>query len=165
MTSLGFDVGNTKPQAAFDPLPPGWYAMRIAKSDVGIGKNSESGQMLKLEFEIMDSQHPELTGRRAFTTLCHQHPSKQTRDIARSQIAAIAQAIGRPTASMSDDFLGGELRVKLSVKAADGTYEARNECKGYKGLAEPVDATPPAAGGPPAGGAPATAPKQQPWKR
>ena len=82
-------------------------------------------------------------------------------------IAAIATAIGRPTASMSDDFPGGELRVKLSVKAADGQYDARNECKGFKGLAEAVDATPPATGATPPAGAAATtsAPKQQPWKR
>lgn len=158
MTSFGFDVGDTKPQAAFDPLPPGWYAMRIAKSDIGFGKNEESGKMLKIEFECIDANY---AGRRAFTTLCHQHPNKQTKDIARAQIAAIAQAIGRPTASTSDEFLGGELRVKLSVKAADGTYDARNECRGYKGLSEAVPDEKPAA----APAAPVAPAGKQPWKR
>lgn len=167
MTSFGFDVGNTKPQLAFDPIKDGWYAMRIANAETCESKSPEAGTGIKITFEIMESVHPELSGRRVFLRLYHQHKTnKQTRDIARAQIAAIAHAIGRPTASNTDDFLGTELRVKVKAKPADGQYEASNDVKGFKGLNEAVDEAAPAAA---AAGAPAATssgtPKTSPWKR
>lgn len=165
MTSFGFNVGETKPQAAFDPLPPGWYAMRVIKTEQVDGKSPGTGQMLKVEFEIIEHAHPEVANRKVWANYCHQHENRQTRSIARSQIAAICHSVGKPNAQNTDEILGGELRVKLSVSPADGKYEARNEAKGFKSLSEVVE--PPTSA--PSGTTPSvptsTPPKSQPWKR
>lgn len=169
MTNFGFDVSSTKPQVAFDPLPPGWYAMRVNKAEVVQSQKEGVGEMLKVEFEIIEHAHPEFASRRAFLTLCHHHDKKQVREIARAQIKAICDAIGKPNASTIDEMLGGELRVKLSVQPAKDGYDARNDTKGFKALTEVVEA--PAAAG--ASGmitastttTPNATSKSQPWKR
>lgn len=166
MAQLGFDVSSTKPQAAFDPIPPGWYAMRINKADVVVGQKAGTGEMLKVEFEVIEHAHPDQAGRRVFANFCHQHDNKQTRDIARAQIAAIGQSIGKPSMNDTEEMLGGELRVKVGVQPAKDGYDARNEVKGFKALSD-VDVAAPAASTPAAKPAQASAPaaSKQPWKR
>lgn len=166
MTQFGFNVGETKAQVAFDPLPPGWYAMRINKAEEAMSE--KAGRMLKVEFEIVEHAHPEFASRRAFANFCHHHDNKQTRDIARAQIAAICQSIGKPNASTIDEMLGCELRVKLSVVPPKDGYDARNETKGFKSLSEvvePTAAAPTTASASAASAAPTEVPKKQPWKR
>lgn len=169
MTGFGFDVTTAKPSASPDPLPPGWYAMRVLGAMQVQGKSQGTGQMLKIEFEVLEHAHPQYARRKVFANFCHQHDNRQTRDIARSNIAAILHAIGKPTATSIDDMLGCELRVKLNVQPASNGYEAKNEAKGFKSLAdvEPAQAAP--ASEPVAAAAPkpaaAASPARQPWKR
>lgn len=164
MTSFGFDVQNTNPSVAFDPLPPGWYAMRIIGAEIAPGKNPDTGPMARITFEIMDDRHPQFARRKVFVNLCHQHQTnEQTRNIARANIAAIMKAIGKPHGNTTDDMLGGELQVKLTVSPAKDGYDARNDARGFRGLDESVSEPAPAAA--PAAKAGAPAPKAQPWKR
>lgn len=163
MSDLGFNVGETAPSVAFDPLPPGWYAMTIIKAE--IAHSDKAGEMLKIEFEIDERAHSEYSGRKAWTNLCHHHEKKQVRDIARSQIAAIAQAIGRPNLGQVGEMLGGELQVKLSVRPAEGQYEARNETKGFRAIGDSTDDAPSAATNAKSASHADAKPARQPWKR
>lgn len=173
MTAFGFDVGSTKPSVAFDPLPPGWYAMRVVRAEEAVSeKPGTGGKYIKVEFEIMEHAHPEFAGRKVFANFFHLHDNKPTRDIARANIAAICQAVGKRDAKTTEEILGGELRVKLKVSppSQDGKYDARNEAKDFRALSDVVEAPRPAAGGatqtaaPASASAPAAANKQ-PWKR
>lgn len=159
MTNFGFDVSNTKPSAAFDPLPPGWYAMRIAAAEV-VTPKSGGRDMLRVQFEIIEQAHPEFAGRKVFTNFNHLHDNKQTREIAQSQIAAICQAIGKPNATTVEQMLGGELLVKLTAKPAENGYDARNETRGFKALTDVQAQAAPK----PMAAAGAASPPKQPWK-
>lgn len=169
MTSFGFDVGNTAPSTgSLPPLPPGWYAMRIVRAEAATSeKPGAGGSYIKMEFEIIDHLHVEFAGRKAFVNFFHLHDNKQTREIARGQIAAICQAVGKRDATTTDDVLGGELLVQLKVvpPSQDGRYDAKNEPRGFK----PMDGAPaPAASAPASSPKPAAAPAantKQPWKR
>lgn len=168
MTSFGFDVGGTKPQTSFAPLPPGWYAMRVTKVDeVMSPKPGTGGRYLKLTFEIIDHAHPDYAGRMVWANFFHLHDSKQTRDIARGQIAAICHAVGKPNAQSTEEILGGELRVQLKVTPATEQYEAKNEARGFKSLSDVVEQQPsaPATAGGSTTTAPAAGKPSQPWKR
>lgn len=161
MTSFGFDTANTKPAASFDPMPPGWYAMRISKAEQVEGQKAETGLMLKVELEVIADRHVDFANRKVWCNFCCHHQSQQTREIARSQVASILEAIGKKGASSIDDMLGGELLVKVSVRPADGTYDARNEAKGFKAL----DGAAPAGGAQKAAPAAAAPAARSGWKR
>lgn len=163
MTSFGFDVGNTKPDAGFDPLPTGWYAMFIVMAEQAVSKAGHP--YIKMQLEIDPNAHPEFSGRKVFANFNHMHPNEQTSSIARSQIASICHAIGKPNATMLEDLLGGMVEVRLVAKPAENGYDARNEAKSFRKVgaddgprpAQPAQPAAPAA-------APAPAAKRGAWK-
>lgn len=170
MGNLNFDASGIAPTTAFDPLPDGWYAMRIIESDMATSE--KAGDMLKLRLEIDESHHPELANRSVFDRLCLNHPtSSQAREIAQRTLSAICHSIGKLQISDTEELLGQSLRVKVKAIPArttpDGkSYDATNEVKGYKAIGEAVEHTPspasttttakPAATTAPATGRPAT---------
>lgn len=147
MGNLNFDASNIAPSTAFDPLPPGWYAMRITECEI---KPSErAGDMVKLRFEIDETQHPDKANRSVFHNLCINHPtSQQAREIAQRSLSAICHAVGKLQVNDTDELLGQTLRVKLKAvpartdQATGKSYDATNECTGFKSLSEDVDAPP-----------------------
>jgi hypothetical protein len=157
---FGFDVSNTKAQTPFEPLPDGWYAMRIAKAEKLMSKDEANGEMLKLTFEIDENKVPAHAGRRVFKYLCHHHQNQQTREIARAQIAAIFESIGKKGAATLDAMLGAELQVKLKAKPAKDGYEASNEASGFR-----APGSAPASGTTAAAHAGNTGTPRAPWKR
>lgn len=164
MSTFGFDTANTAAaRPSFEPMKPGWYAMRITQADIVGGKSANVGQMLKITFECIDQREPAYVNRKVFANLCHQHENKQTREIAQGQIVTILDSIGKHGATSVDAMLGGELQVKLAVRPADGTYDARNEVKGFRAL-DAADGAP----APASGTKPASAPSPQaarPWAK
>lgn len=164
---LQFDATQVEPNKAFDPLPPGWYFMKVTGAET---VNSDSaGQMLKLTHEIDEQKHPEFANRKVWSNLCINHPgSQQARDIAQRTLSGLCHAIGKLRITNTDELLGCEVQVKLKVKQADEKYDAKNEVVGYKATEEAaapiaVPQTSAAAGKPTATAAPAAAPKAKPW--
>ena len=159
---FGFDVASTPAATPFEPMKDGWYAMRIARAEKLPSKDEANGEMLKITFEIDESKTPAYAGRKVFKWLCNHHQNQQTREIARSQTAAILESIGKKGATSIDDMLGGELQVKLKAKPAQNGYEASNEASGFRALGASTAEAPAKGSAPaPAGGAP----KSAPWKR
>jgi hypothetical protein len=163
MGNLNFDASGIAPTTAFDPLPDGWYAMRIIESDMA--PSEKAGDMLKLRLEIDESAHPEFANRSVFDRLCLNHPtSSQAREIAQRTLSAICHSIGKLQISDTEELLGQSLRVKVKAMPArtdpanGKSYEASNEVKGYKALSEKVEASPPPSTTPTAKAAATTAP-------
>lgn len=161
MGNLNFDASQVAPNTSFDPLPNGWYAMRIIEA--GMAPSEKAGDMLKLRLEIDESAHPELANRSVFSNLCLNHPtSQQAREIAMRTLSSICHSIGKLQISDTEELLGHSLRVKVAAVPArtDATtgksYDAGNEVKGYKALDEKVETPPPATTAPAT--KPATAP-------
>lgn len=161
MGNLNFDATNVAPNSAFDPLPPGWYAMRIIGAE--LVPNEKAGEMLKLTHEIDEEKHPEYAGRLVWSNLCINHPNETPREIARRTLSAIAHAIAVLNITDTNDLLGRSLRVKLKAMPAKDGYDARNEVSGYRSLAEgDGGAAPTPTSAPTKSAAPAATPS---WKK
>jgi hypothetical protein len=161
MGNLNFDASNIAPSSAFDPLPPGWYAMRIIGAE--LVQSEKAGEMLKITHEIDENQHPEYAKRCVWSNLCINHPNDTPREIARRTLSAIAHAVGILNIQDTTDLLGLALRVKVKAMPAKDGYDARNEVSGYRSLAEgDGGAAPTPTSAPTKSAAPAATPS---WKK
>ena len=136
--SESFDVndmpkGNT---GSFDPLPAGWYTATISQAELKDTK-AGNGQYIKLRYDITGPTHQ---GRVVFGNLNIRNPNPKAEEIGRADLGEIMRAIGLGKVTDTDQLIGGQLGIKLSIKE-DAQYGAGNEVKGYKstsGSAAPV---------------------------
>lgn len=152
----------------FSPVPEGEYTCQIKSADVQQTKDG-SGQYIKIRLDITGPTH---SGRVVFTNINIQNKSAEAERIGRGQLRSIMSALGLVTLQDTDQMIGGELSVKLSVREArtdektGKTYEASNEVKAYKaaGGAAPMSI---ASGGMPKTAARAAAPDKAapPWAK
>ena len=126
MTGFGFDVGSTEASTPMDPIPAGWYACTITRAEA---KHSDTaGEMLNVAFEVVPDYHPDFPRRYVWSLFCHHHPtSDKARNIARSNIAAICRAVGKPNAVGYDELLGERLLVKVKIQPARDSADALTE--------------------------------------
>lgn len=128
----------------YTPLPEGEYSVTIKDAEVK-ATNDGTGQYIKLRLDVQGPTH---VGRVVFSNINIRNKSEQAEQIGRGQLKAVMSALGIATLTDTDQLIGGQLIVKLSVRAArtdektGKTYEASNEVKAYK----------------PAGGSPMAAP-------
>lgn len=126
---------NVDPNATFDPLPTAWYVMAAVKSEWKPTKNND-GQYLQIEFEVDPNHHPELKGRKVWDRLNLQNKNEQAVEIAQRTLKALIVACGKSTVSNSEELHGIPVLVKVVAKPARDGYDASNDVKGYKPLAE-----------------------------
>lgn len=134
MAFLGetFDV-NELPQStggAYDPLPSGWYNANITAAELKPTKDG-SGQYIKVRYDITGPSHQ---GRVVFGNLNIKNSSTKAEEIGRQQLGEIMRAIGLARVVDTDQLIGGNLSIKLSVREATEQYAAQNEVKGYKAI-------------------------------
>lgn len=144
---LNFDARAVAPQQALDPIPAGWYTVKIIESE-GAPTKDQSGAYLKLVFEVIDGP---CAGRKVFDRLNLHNKNQQTVDIAYSQLSAICHATGVIQMSDTSQLHGKPLLAKVTVKQGDGTYAPSNEIKGYKAVGDGGVATGAGVGGNTAG--------------
>lgn len=163
MSDLGFTYNAADiPQEdrSFDPVPAGWYTATITNAEVKATRDG-SGQYIKCRFDITGPSHE---GRVVFTNFNTRNKSDVAEKIGVQQLGALMRAIGLPSVSNTDQLIGGTCSIKVSIRPADGQYDAQNEVKAFKAVegsappsgAAPAQQTAPAAA--PAGGTP-------PWQR
>lgn len=150
-------VGNT---GSFEPLPAGDYQAAVESADVNTTKDGQ-GQYIKLKLKVSGPTH---SGRTLFANLNIRNKSAKAEEIGRQQLGDIMRAIGLATLTDTDQLIGGQMTVKLSVKPADGQYDAGNEVKAYKALSGSVPPAPAFASAP-APSAPAAAGSAPPWAK
>jgi hypothetical protein len=171
MAFLGqtFDA-NELPQGTggnFEPLPEGNYNATVTQAELK-ATNDGTGQYIKLRLDITGPSHQ---GRVIFSNLNIKNASAKAEEIGRQQLGDIMRAIGLAKVTDTDQLIGGNLNIKLAIRAArtdektGKTYEASNEVKAYRainGAAAPTfQAAAPAAA--PAAAAPAKA--APPWAK
>jgi len=145
-----FNASDHEPSTlgTFDIIPADWYTMTITGSD--IKPSDKADDMLVIEFAMDANIHPQFANRKIWTNLCINHPgSDKAREISNGQLSAICHAIGRMNLTHPHDLIGGTLQVKVGVSPAKDGYEARNDAKSFKGIAEapPVAQAPKVAAG------------------
>ncbi len=151
----------------FEPLPEGNYNASITQAELK-NTNDGGGQYIKLRLDITGPSHQ---GRVIFSNLNIKNASAKAEEIGRQQLGDIMRAIGLAKVTDTDQLIGGNLNIKLAIRAArtdektGKTYEASNEVKAYRaingGAAPTFQASAPASA--PAAAAPAKA--APPWAK
>lgn len=136
----------------FEPLPAGDYNVQVSESTLNDTK-AGTGQYIKLRLDITGPTHQ---GRVLFANINIRNPNPKAEEIGRQQLGSILRAIGLASLTDTDQLVGGQMNVKVTVKN-DPTYGPGNEVKAFKALsgspAPAVSQAAPAANNPPAGGA------------
>jgi hypothetical protein len=127
-------VGNT---GNFEPLPEGWYNATITGAEIKATKAGD-GKYIACKYTITGPSHQ---GRVIFGNLNIKNASTKAEEIGRQQLGEIMRAIGLAKVSDTDQLIGGNLGIKLSVRT--GEY-AGNEIKAFRALGgtAPVAAVP-----------------------
>ena len=113
----------------FTPIPAGWYTAAIAGADIRETK-AGNGNYIAVRFDVTGPSHE---GRVVFTNLNTRNPNPKAEEIGRQQLGNIMRAIGLSKLEDTDQLLGGNLSIKVSVRE-DPTYGASNEVKGYRAI-------------------------------
>ena len=111
----------------FEPLPEGWYNATITGAEVKDTKAGD-GKYIACKYTVTGPSHQ---GRVVFGNLNIKNASTKAEEIGRQQLGEIMRAIGLAKVTDTDQLIGGNLGIKLSVKT--GEY-AGNEIKGYRAL-------------------------------
>jgi hypothetical protein len=119
-------VGNAN---NFEPLPAGWYTATITQAELKATK-ANNGQYIKLRFDITGPSHQ---GRVVFGNLNIKNANPKAEEIGRQQLGEIMRAIGLAKVADTDQLIGGQISIKLTVKN-DAQYGASNEIKGFNSL-------------------------------
>ena len=147
-------VGNNN----FEPLPEGWYNATITGAEIKATKAGD-GKYIALKYNITGPSHQ---GRVIFGNLNIKNASTKAEEIGRQQLGEIMRAIGLAKVSDTDQLIGGNVGIKLSVRTGD---YAGNEIKAFRALSgvQPTAVAPFKAVGPSAAAAPAKA--APPWAK
>jgi hypothetical protein len=119
----------------FDPLPEGWYSSTISGAELKSTKAGD-GEYIAIKYTITGPTHQ---GRVIFGNLNIKNPSTKAEEIGRQQLGEVMRAIGLNKVRDTDQLIGGQLVIKLSVKT--GEY-AGNEVKGYKAIGSQAGVAP-----------------------
>lgn len=121
-----FDANQVEPNAAYEPMPAGFYPMMITDSEM---KDSQSGgQYVKLTIEVVDGPKK---GRKVFSNLNLVNANQQAVDIARRDLSAICHSVGVLQPQDTQELHYKPFVGKVKVRAAQGNYDASNEMAGY----------------------------------
>lgn len=127
-----FNSDEIDPNAPMEVLPAGWYAMRIVASSLEAAKSNPQNQYVKLTFEVDETRHPELRGRKVFSNLNLWNKNPTAVQIAQGDLSAICRAIGVPQFQDTEELHGRPLAVKVTVRPPRGDWGEQNEVKGYE---------------------------------
>ena len=116
---------------SFEPLPEGWYNAAITGAELKATKAGD-GKYIACKYTITGPTHQ---GRVVFGNLNIKNASTKAEEIGRSQLGEIMRAIGLAKVADTDQLIGGNLSIKLTVRT--GEY-AGNEIKGFKALSNPA---------------------------
>lgn len=141
----------------FEPLPAGWYTATITQAELKT-TSAGNGQFIKCRYDITGPSHQ---GRVVFGNLNIKNPNVKAEEIGRQQLGDIMRAIGLAKVVDTDNLIGGQISIKLSIKD-DPKYGASNEVKGFRSVS---GSSAPARSVIPAIPAPAKTPFGAPWKK
>lgn len=154
MPTLNFDASNVTPLQPLSVLPRGRYEVMITASEMKPTK-AGNGSYLQLEFTVIAGDHE---GRKLWSRLNLDNQSATAVQIARSELAAICQALGLGGVGDSEELHDQPLQVDVVIEARDGTES--NRIKAYLAAGKTTPSAPAAAAKP----APA-AQKAMPWAK
>ncbi|MFZ8889500.1 MAG: DUF669 domain-containing protein [Pseudomonadales bacterium] len=151
MAQLGqvFSASEAPASNDYSPLPAGWYSVRITEAELKDTK-AGTGKYIKVRYDVTGGAH---AGRVIFGMITVRNPNAKAEEIGRSQLAKLIRSIGLEEVSDTDQLIGGEMLVKVTIRQSE-EYGDSNEVKDWKAgstRSAPAASTPPP---PPPGGLP-----------
>lgn len=129
---LVFDANTVAPNTAMEPLPTGWYNAVIEESEMK-PTSAGDGHYLNLKFNVIDGP---CVGRKFFDRLNLHNKNPVASEIAYKSLSAICHATGVMQIQDTQQLHGRPLQVRLVVKPPSDGYDANNEVKGYRSVAD-----------------------------
>ena len=111
----------------FQPLPAGWYEADIGSVEMRTTK-AGTGEYAAVRFNITGPTH---AGRVVFSNYNLRNPNPATEGFAEKEFKRLGAACGIATIDDTDQLVGGQCRIKLTVRT--GEYSG-NEVKGYAAI-------------------------------
>lgn len=132
-----FNVNDLPQGTNYEVLPEGWYTSTISGAEI---KNTKagSGQYIAVQYSITGPTHQ---ARVVFGNLNIKNPSAKAEEIGRQQLGDLMRAIGLSSVSDTDQLIGGQLNIKLTINKSE-QYGDRNDVTGYKALSGGVSFAP-----------------------
>jgi hypothetical protein len=111
----------------FEPIPAGKYIAAITASEMKPTKAGD-GSYLELTFQVLDGEYK---GRLLWDRLNLDNPNELAVKIARSQLAAVCQAVGVMTPNDSQELHNLPLEINVKLRKREDNGETANEIKSY----------------------------------
>ena len=124
-----FNVTDLPQGTNYEVLPEGWYSSTISGAEIKSTK-AGNGQYIAVQYSITGPTHQ---GRVVFGNLNIKNPSAKAEEIGRQQLGDLMRAIGLSSVSDTDQLIGGQLNIKLTINKSE-QYGDRNDVSGYKAL-------------------------------
>jgi hypothetical protein len=119
-----------KSERNFEPLPAGWYTCTIGGAEIKATK-AGTGEYIAIRYDITGPSHQ---GRVVFGNLNIKNANPTAEAIGYQQMGELMRAIGLARVDDTDQFVGGQLQVKLDIRKSE-QYGDSNDVKAYKSLA------------------------------
>lgn len=162
MAQLQFDASQVAPSTGVaDPVPAGWYDVMMTDSELKPTKDSATtgNAYLASTYEIVSGQYK---GRKLFHNFNIRNTNQQAQEIAYRDLSAVCHAVGLLSIQDTQQLHQRPLKVKVTLKPAEGQYEAKNEIRAFKNINEVVGTAGAPAAAPAFGAPPASPQFQQP---
>lgn len=144
MGNLEFNSAETEPTTMdFEPLAPGWYALKIVNTEVRPTK-SGGGEYLKVEFDVLGGVNTGAgKGRKHWENFNLWNPSEKAQQIARGQFSGLCRACGKiGLVKDSSELHGKTMEAKLKIVPESNGYPAKNGVVEYRALEKPAAGMP-----------------------
>jgi len=113
----------------FEPLPAGWYQATVAGAELRTTK-AGTGEYIFVRYDIVAPTHQ---GRVVFGLLNIKNPNPKAEEIGRQQLGNLMRAIGLANVSDTDQLIGGNCSIKLSIRKSE-QYGDNNDVKAWKAI-------------------------------
>ena len=115
---------------SYDAIPAGLYEATIANAEI---KDSKSGgKYINVRYDITGPSH---AGRVVFGMITISNANPKAEEVGRQQLGSLISAIGLDKLSDTDQLIGGQLIIKLTVEESE-KYGAQNRVQGFRPAAK-----------------------------
>ena len=119
MVNIDFNLDSVEAATSYEPLPTGWYELRIVGSEQKMTKAGD-GKYLQIEFEPDESAHPEIKGRQIWQRYNLWNQNKTTVEIAQRDFKSLVQACGESSINDSEQLHGITVPLRIGSRSGDG---------------------------------------------
>lgn len=136
---LGFDLNSVRAYSgSYQTLPAGSYLVEIEREEEKTYANA-SGTRLVFSYTVLDGVHK---GATILDSINLNHPNEAARNVARSRIKAIVEAVGLPTILNTSELHRKPFVVRLEVTKDNQGNERNNVAEYSKATATAPIGTP-----------------------